>query len=236
MTRSPIPTLALVGLLLGAPGASAQEPEEDLRPGIAVLTLENAGSHGEGAEPEDYENLEVGLQQLLLTELSMNTALRIVERRQLRAILEEQDLLAEGRVDPSTAARIGQITGARYVVLGSFFDLNGDFHINARVVDSETTETPTARQVRGRREFIYELLVDLASQIAEAVDLPPLPAEQREARREREIPAEAVTLFSRAQVYEDHGRTEQAITLYRQIVQDFPEMEQAQQALVQLQG
>lgn len=239
MTRSilPLPVLmALIALLVGTRPGTAQEPEEDTRPGIAVMQLENGGSHGTDAEPEDYENLEIGLQQLLLTELAVNTELRIVERRQLQAILEEEDLLSQGRVDPATASRVGEIVGARYLIFGSFFDLNGDFHINARVIDSETSETPTAVQVRGRSEFIFDLLVDLGDEIAQAVDLPPLPSEVREARQEMEIPAQAVTLFSRAQVYEDYGRTDEAITLYRQITQDFPDMEQARQALTQLEG
>lgn len=236
MTRTLASLLALTGALLtGVPGA-AQEPEEDGRPGIAVMPFDNGGSHGADAEAEDFEALEVGLQQMLLTELAQNTALRIVERGRLRDLMAEQDLLAEGRVDAATAARIGEMVGARYMVLGSFVDLFGDFHMNARVVDVETTEILTSEQVRDRRERIYDLLVDLAAQVTEGVDLPPLEASTREARKDREIPAEAVTLFSRAQVYEDHGRTEQAITLYRQITRDFPEMEEARQALVQLQG
>lgn len=236
MIRIPCTLLALLALLVGAPGAAGQEPGEDQRPGIAVMPFDNGGSHGAEAEAEDFEALEVGLQQMLLTELSQNTALRIVERGRLREIMEEQDLRAEGRVDAATAARLGEIVGARYMVLGSFVDLFGDFHMNARIVDVETTEILTSEQVRDRREQIYDLLVDLAGQITAGVDLPPLPAPEREARRSREIPAEAVTLYSRAQVYEDTGRTEQAITLYRQITQEFPDMEEAQQALIQLAG
>lgn len=236
MTRSPLVILALAGLLVAAPAVSGQEPEEDRRPGVAVMPFDNGGSHGADAETEDFEALEVGLQQMLLTELSQNTALRIVERGQLREIMAEQDLLAEGRVDAATAARLGEIVGARYMVLGSFVDLFGDFHMTARVVDVETTEILTSEQVRDRREQIYDLLVELAAQVTDGVDLPALPATVREARRERRIPAEAVTLYSRAQVYQDAGRTEQAITLYRQITQDFPDMEEARQALTQLQG
>lgn len=236
MSRTLFATLAL--LAIPAVTLSGQEPQDDPRPGIAVLELENGGSHGENAEAEDFESLGVGLQQMLLTELAVNSELRIVERRRLNTLMAEQDLRAEGRVDPSTAARIGQLVGARYVVLGSFVDLFGDFHMNARIVDTETSELVpgTAQQVRDRRENIYDLLVELASDITAAVDLPPLPTEVREARMEREIPAEAVTLYSRAQVYEDAGRTEQAITLYRRITEEFPQMEEARQALVQLTG
>jgi len=229
-----VPIIALTAFLMGitAPGARAQ----DNRPGVAVMPFDNGGSHGDAAEAEDFEALEIGLQQMLLSELAQSTALRVVERGRIQALLQEQDLLAEGRVDPATAARIGQIVGARYMVLGGFVDLFGDFHMNARIVDVETSEIIASRQVRDRREMIYDLLVDLAAGITEGVDLEPLPADQREARKEREIPPDAITLFSRAQVYQDAGRTEQAITLYRQITQDFPQMEEAEQALRQLTG
>jgi TolB-like protein len=230
-----VPVIALMTALTGAlpPVAHGQD---DPRPGIAVMPFDNGGSHGSGAEAEDFEALEVGLQQMLLTELAQNTSLRVVERGRIRELLQEQDLLEEGRVDPATAARIGQIVGARYMVLGGFVDLFGDFNMNARIVDVETSEIVSSRQVRDRREMIYDLLVDLAAGITEGVDLPPLPVEQREARKEREIPPDAITLFSRAQVYEDAGRTEQAITLYRRITEEFPEMEEAEQALRQLTG
>jgi len=48
------------------------------------------------------------------------------------------------------------------------------------------------------------------------------------------VPAEAVTLFSHAQVFEDQGRKEKAEELYRQIVKDYPQMVQAQEALRQI--
>lgn len=229
-----VPIIALTTFLTGitAPAVHGQ----DNRPGVAVMPFDNGGSHGDAAEAEDFEALEIGLQQMLLSELSQSTALRVVERGRIQELLQEQDLLAEGRVDAATAARIGQIVGARYMVLGGFVDLFGDFHMNARIVDVETSEIIASRQVRDRREMIYDLLVDLAAGITEGVDLEPLPADQREARKEREIPPDAITLFSRAQVYQDAGRTEQAITLYRQITQDFPQMEEAEQALRQLTG
>jgi tetratricopeptide (TPR) repeat protein len=122
------------------------------------------------------------------------------------------------------------------MVMGSFTDLFGRLRMDARLVDVETGEILRSERVDDRREEIYGLLVDLAASLADGLDLPPLPAEQREARRAREIPAEAVTLYSRAQVYQDAGRTEQAITLYRRIADEFPDMVEAREALEQLTG
>jgi curli biogenesis system outer membrane secretion channel CsgG len=211
-----------------------QQPAFDDRPAIAVFPFANGGSYGQDAE--NFEALEIGVQQMLLTELAQNSALRIVERSLIRDIIAEQDLGASGRVDPQTAASVGKLVGARYIVTGQFTDLYGDFRMDGRIINVETGEIVGTEQVRARREQLYDLLVDLAGRMTAGVDLPPLPANVRAARLDREIPSEAVTLYSRAQVYQDAGRTDRAIELYRSIADQFPEMTEAREALRQLGG
>ena len=223
---------ALLTALLVPSAAAAQD--FDARPGLAVFPFTNGGSFG--PDKEDLAMLEVGIQQMLLTELAQNPNLRIVERSMLRAILDEQGLVTSGQVDPRTAAQIGRLVGARYVVTGAFMDLYGTFRLDGRIVDVETGEILKTEEVRDRRQNIYQLLVDLAGRITQGVSLPPLEVAMVAERRARAIPAEAVTLFSRAQVYQDGGRHEQAIELYRQISERFPEMTEAREALRQLEG
>lgn len=218
-----------------APGQTAPTAavaDED-RPGIAVFRFDNGGSYGRDAE--DFEALRIGLQQMLLTELAQNGTLRIVERTQLAEILEEQDLGADGRVEARTAAEIGRLVGARYVVTGSFVDWYGDFRIDARIYDVETSEILRSEQVRAERRHLYRLLVDLAGQVTAGVDLPPLPPRERDARRSRDLPDEALTLYSRALMAQGQGWTDQAIDLYRRIAREFPQMTEASEALRQLQ-
>lgn len=232
------------GLTAAEPSGAPESPDEvvaetveerqDARPGVAVFPFVNGGSYGE--DVEDLEALRVGLQQMLLTELDRNDELRIVERSMLKKIMEEQDLGTTDRVDPATAAKVGQIVGAQYMITGVFADLYGKFRIDARIIDTETSEIVQTTRVRGQTEELYGLLVDLANKITEGADLPPLPVAVREKRKERDIPAEAITLYSRAQVYQDRGYEERAIKVYRQIVDKFPEMEQARTALKQLGG
>jgi len=226
--------LPILAVLLAALAPATLQAQADSRPGIAVFPFTNGGSFG--AEREDLEALTIGIQQMLLTELSQNGALRIVERSRLRELLEEQKLGTSGQVDAGTAARVGKLVGARYVVTGVFIDLNGNFRLDGRIVDVETSEILKTAQVRDRRDNLYELLFDLAAKITEDVKLPPLPAGLREERRAREIPAEAVTLYSRAQVAQDLGRKDRAVELYRQIASRFPQMTEASEALRQLTG
>lgn len=222
---------SLAVLFCFVPGLLAAQ-NTDRRPGFAVFPFAYGGSFG--ASGEDLSALTVGLQQMFLTELSQNTSLRIIERGVLREILEEQNLGTSGRVDPTTAARIGRIVGARYALTGGFVDNNGEMRLDARIVDVETTEVLKGEQVRGRRDDLYDLLIDLASRVTADVNLPALPENVREARKNREIPAEAITLYARAQVYLDAGRKDRAIELYRQLTDKFPAMTEAQEELRQL--
>lgn len=228
--------LALIVALasFALPGAALAQADADSRPGIAVMRFENAGSHGDDAEAENFQALEVGLQVMLISELAQNSELRLVERGDLQAMLREQELAAEGRVDASTAARIGRLVGARYMVLGSFVDVFEQVRMDARVVDVETGELLRARGVQDRRENIYAIVVELSQAITEDLELPELPAAVQEERREREIPAEAVTLYSRALVYEDAGRTDQARELLQRVTTDFPQFVEARERLEQL--
>ncbi len=235
MHARPLVAIAFVGaLLLPRPGVAQDDTKKapDRRPGIAVFPFTNGGSFG--ASKEDLSPLEVGIQQMVLTELAQNSALRIVDRSALKQILDEQNLVGAGRVDAATAVRVGKLVGARYAVTGVFIDLNGNFRLDGRVVDVETGEVLKSEEVHAKKDDLYGLLVQLAGKITKDTHLPPLPAEVQEQRSSRAIPAEAVTLYSRAQVYQDAGRTDKAVELYRMIAQKFPQMTEATEALHQL--
>lgn len=220
--------IALALLALALPLA-AQAQQADDRPGIAVMRFVDGGSFGENAL--DFSALEVGLQQMLGTELEQNPALRVVNRALLAEAMAEQDLGASGRVRAGTEAELGQLVGARYLVSGGFTDSFGTFRIDVRITDASTSEVIRSREMRADREELYSMLVDLAAAITEDLELPELSAEVREARDTREIPLEAVTMYATAQALEDDQETEQAVQLYRAIVDRFPGMVEARQAL-----
>ncbi len=222
--------LALAVGFMAPPVAQGQ----DTRPGIGVWILENGGSYGQDAE--DFEALRVGLQQILMTELARNPAMRVVERSQLNALIAEQDLGAAGRVDPETAARVGRIVGAKFMVLGGFVDWFGDFRLDARIVDCETTEIIVAIGLRERREELYQLIVDLTGRLTNDVNLPSLDIEAELEEQAREIPVDALTLFSRAVFFEDRGDSERAKEFYTRARNVFPDYTEAAERLQQLGG
>lgn len=226
--RSICTLVAVVGVAGGvAPRAMAQ----DNRPGLAVLPFENGGSYGQ--DKEDFDALEVGLQQMLLTEFAVNSGLRVVERGRIKALMEEQDLGASGRVDQNTAARIGKLVGARYMVLGGFLDFYGDLRIDARVVNVETGEIVKSERVRDKRDALYDSVVELAQKIGQGLDLPPLSRQAMDQRKTREVPAEAVRLYVKGLLYQDRGDQERAADLFQQAIAEFPDYTEAKEALRQ---
>lgn len=223
--------LALAAGLVAPQVASAQ----DARPGVAVMPFSDGGSYGQ--DKEDFEALSVGLQDMMLTELAFNDQLRVVERGRIRDLLRELELDESGKVDPNSAAEVGKLVGARYMIFGSFIDWYGDFRLNVRVVNVETGEIVKVDRARDERENLFPMVVELANSLTNDLDLPALSRQAYEQRMERseEIPQEALRLYSKALLYADRGDTDRAIELFNQVATEFPEYTEAQEALRQLQ-
>ena len=76
-----------------------------------------------------------------LTEAMFNTgAVKIFERENLQAILDEQKFQASGLVNEETAKSIGMLAGVDFVCYGTLKDIGDAFTLNARVIDVETGE------------------------------------------------------------------------------------------------
>ena len=113
------------------------------------------------------------LSSMLTNELASTEKFRVVERSKLEHVLDEQDLGSSGRVAKGTAAKVGKLTGAQYLVMGtvSAYQENSsggggglNFHgfsvgghkqdayvaIDLRVVDTTTGEVSFTRTVEAR--------------------------------------------------------------------------------------
>ena len=219
--------------LLAAPVLQAQ----DSRPGIAVMPFENGGSYGQ--DKENFEALEKGIAGMLISELAQNPAARIVDRSSVQRLLDEQNLGKDGRADAATAAKIGKLVGARYMVMGSFVDLYGRFRVDARIVDVETSEI--VKVVRSdpkyeKREELFKLLQTVAERLMAETKLPALTAEMSRAVRARNVPTEALTYYSRALLYQDRGDKAKAAEFYKKATDVFPDYAEAIEGLKKING
>ncbi|HEX9703671.1 MAG TPA: CsgG/HfaB family protein [Gemmatimonadales bacterium] len=222
--RSRSLALVTLGMLLtGVAGA------QDTRPGIAVLPITNGGSYGQAKE--DFDALEKGLAGMLISELSTNPAARVVERDRLQQVLDEQNLGASGRVDDQTAARIGKLVGARYLVKGTFVDFYGDFRLDLHLVNGETGEIVKTVTERARRDHLFDVIKNASQRLMREASLPPLPQNTQQQRMNRQIPTEALTFYSKALLYQDRGDRTRAAEMFQKAIDVFPEYAEARDGL-----
>lgn len=224
--------LALVSLALLSPAGrelAAQGRGQDTRPGIAVLPFDNSGSYGQ--DKENFDALQKGITGMLISELAANPAARVVEREEIEKLLAEQSLGASGRVDPQTAAKIGKLVGARYVITGSFIDFYGDFRVDARMVNVETSEIVKVESDRMQRDHLFDIIRNVATRLMKDANLPPLTRQASDQRMNRHIPTEALTFYSKALLYQDRGQKDKAAEMYQRALTVFPEYAEAQQGL-----
>lgn len=221
--------LALLALAAFAVPARAQQ---DTRPGVAVLAFENGGSYG--LNKEDYDALQRGMAGMMISELAANNGWRVVERAQVQKLLDEQNLGTSGRVDAQTAAKIGKLVGAKYVVTGSFIDLSGDFRLDVRIVNGETSEIVKTESDHMAREHLFDLIRNVAQKLMKDVNLPALAKNVSDQRMSRQVPTEALTYYSRALLYQDRGQADKAKEMYQRAVAVFPEYTEAKEGLQRL--
>ncbi|HYD42385.1 MAG TPA: CsgG/HfaB family protein [Anaeromyxobacter sp.] len=127
IVRRFLPCIA-VAFALAVPGARAVAAQ----PTVAVLYFDY-----DGADQELFE-LRKGITDFLVSQLAAAETVQLVERTRLQEVLAELDLQQTRRIDPTSAARIGKLLGARYLVFGSYFQLGAGLQASARIVEVET--------------------------------------------------------------------------------------------------
>ena len=153
--------LALASVI-GADAALAQG-----KPSLGVAEFKNESGAAWWSGGVGWE-----LASMLSNELAATGAFKVVERSKLEKVLEEQNLGASGRVRAGTGAKIGQLTGAQYLVMGtvtayeedvastgggvSFRGIslggkkeNAYLAVDIRVINTNTGEVDFARTIEG---------------------------------------------------------------------------------------
>lgn len=99
-------------------GTAAAQGSKSARPTVAVIDFDF------GSVQQWWDgnwDIGKGISDLMVDELVNDGSFRIIERKRLGAILNEQNFSNSDRADPSAAqvARIGKALGVKYVIVGS---------------------------------------------------------------------------------------------------------------------
>lgn len=152
-------------LVVAAASAPTSLLAQGQRVRVAVLEFQNNSSWdswgdrlGEAAADE------------MITQLVNAGRFSVIERRQLDAIIAEQNLGQGGRINPATAAQIGEVLGVQVVLMGSITQfsierksggigrLSASFSeaeaiMDVRVVNTSTAEIMSVAEGNGKKRF-----------------------------------------------------------------------------------
>ena len=226
----------LIAFTLLAPPLVAQH---ETRPTVAVLPFVNSAI---GAATAELAPLSKGIADLLITDLAMNPGIRVVERENIQRLLDEQRLAQDGRVDDATAARIGKLLGAKHMVTGSFIaDGTDRLVITLKAIDSETGRISWTFRDQGTTDGFFRLVATVAAAATSGLRLPALTPQAKvatatRAAEQKQIPFQAVLLYSRALSAQDTGQQAEAIALFTQTIERFPDFGDARKARAKLTG
>jgi|SRR5450631_271471 len=208
--------IALATIVLASVGLAAPPVS---KPTVAILTFDYSGKNA-GLEP-----LREGLAQMLIADVSQVANVQVVERTRLAALLEEQKLGQSGKIDPASAARIGKLLGARFLVLGNYFDLASSMRIDARVIEVETGKIVRAVGVNGASGDFFALEQELAGKLGDVLTAA-LPEASKPSTVTRPKPprvkSTTVATYGRALLALDRGRKDEAKKLLKDVVTEAP--------------
>ena len=139
-------------------------------------------------------------------------------------------------MDAATAAKVGKLVGARYMITGTFVDMYGHFRTDARIIDVETGEIIKTVKSEGKREELFKLIQGLSEKLMAETKLPPLSPELSRAVKARNVPTEALTYYSKGLLYQDRGDKGKAAEFFRKALDAFPSYAEAHEALKKVGG
>ena len=177
---------------------------------------------------EEYDALQKGLADMMITDLSQVESLKVLERARLQILMDELELSASGISDASTAPRIGRLLGARRIVSGGIAAPGeGQFRMDAIAANVATDETEAQADAMGDQARFFLMEKELVFDILDDLNVA-LTQEERDAIQK--LPTESFLAFlaySRGLDYEDRGMYREAAGQYQKAAEIDPGFSQA---------
>lgn len=237
---------ALVGL--AAPVAPALAQKEG-KPTVAILYFNN---NAFTKDARDYDGLSKGVPDFLVTEMTANPNIRVIERDQVQKLVDEQKLVTGGQIDRETAVKVGKLLGAQHMIFGGFMaDPKGNFRIDARAVNVETGLIEYTDRVQDKSDNVMALIGQLAEKLNRGMKLPAMPVRTgavtpaaapagaavqagAPAAAQPKLPMKYAVMYGKALDMSDKGEKARAVELFGAVLKEFPDFAPAKSAMSKL--
>lgn len=146
------------------------------RKGLAVLNFKNNTPKSRSAE---YEPWEFGIASMVMTDIETIGIFNIVSKERLSDILQEQQFQLTGAVNTKDIVELGNLTGAKYILTGSFMEINGTLRIESQVFSVEKGTQLGTASVNGKTDSFFDIEKELVSKITIFLDTMLTESEQK---------------------------------------------------------
>ncbi len=178
---------------------------------IAVFPFRYLGTN------EEMRPLERGIAQLIVGDLGKVGSLKLLEREQVQALVDEMQLAASGRVDPATGARSGRLLRAQNVVQGSIQEPTPEsVQLDANAINSVTASVAATGSAGGAMEQLLDAQKQVVFQLLDRLGIAVTPAERQALDERPTRDLQAFLLYSRGLAAEDAGDFGAAASLFSQ--------------------
>jgi TolB-like protein len=198
------------------------------RAGVAILNFKNTSAQERTTQ---FQPWEYGIATMLTTDLETIGIFNIVERERLKDIMQEHKLQSSDLVDRNTAVAIGKLTAARYILTGSFAEMQGELRIGVQIFSVEKGMQLGAASIMGETNKFFLIEKKLFVKVIDFLEV--MLSEEEKAKILRNIETESVdaslknysgeVAMAKAEELKRMGKNEEAIRLLREAKQRFTE-------------
>ncbi|MHB8877004.1 MAG: CsgG/HfaB family protein [Myxococcaceae bacterium] len=196
--------LALAALLCAAPAPS--------RKVVVVLYFDN------NSPLREYDVLQKGLADMMVSDLSAVESLQLVEREKLQKLLDELALQKSRYFDPATAQKLGGGVGAQYAVTGALAAFDPQLRIDIRLIEIATGKVLVTDHVTGSKEKFFDLQQELVKKFVTGLQAT-MPTESRSGPADLAV----VLKYSKGLDSGDKGDLKGASKQLAEVVRDAPD-------------
>jgi len=233
MTR---PNRIALLVLAGAGLMAAHEPAtaQAAKPTVAIMYFNN---NVFTKDARDYDGLSKGVPDFLVSEMSSNPNIRVIERDQVQKLIDEQKLVGAGQVDRESAVKVGKLLGAQHMIFGGFMaDPKGNFRIDCRAVNVESGAIEYTDRVQDHADNVMGLIGQLAGRLNSGLKLgaPTRTGDAGAATGGTRLPMRIAVLYGKALDMADKGDKAKAVELFGAVLREFPEYAPARSGLAKV--